>query len=231
MNLLLSSMTGLAAGCAHVLSGPDHLAAIAPLAIDQRRATWRLGLLWGLGHSGGVWVLALAALLFREALPVDLMSTWGERLVGFILIGIGLIGLRRMLRTHVHSHVHEHDGVRHAHIHAHEHPHDEDHALTHTHSHSALGIGALHGVAGTSHLLGVIPALLLPTRLAAASYVISYGIGSIVAMTVFAWVLGLFAHRLRAAGDRVYRLLLGACCVATVGIGCYWCAITLTPFR
>lgn len=226
-HLLLTLLTGLTAGSAHVLSGPDHLAAIAPLAVDQRRKTWRVGLSWGVGHSTGVWVLAILALFFREALPIDLLSSWGERLVGFVLIGLGLWGLRRLLRTHVHSHVHEHDGVRHAHVHVHDDRPGEDHPLAHSHSHSALGIGTLHGLAGTSHLLGVLPALLLPTRSAAAAYVFSFGIGSIVSMTAFAWGVGRLAHLLHGIGDRGYRLLLGGCSVGSILIGFYWCWMTL----
>ena len=229
MSIMLTSLAGLVAGAGHVFLGPDHLAAIATLAVDQRCKTWRLGLLWGLGHSGGMWVLAIVALLFREALPIELMSSWGERLVGFVLIGIGLIGLRRLFAARVHRHAHEHDGERHAHIHLHGRNTGDDHPLEHDHSHSALGIGTLHGLAGTYHLLGVLPALLLPTRLAAGAYVISYGIGSIVAMTAFSWVMGMIAHRLRRSGDRMCRVFPVGCCALSIAIGCYWCFMTLAP--
>ena len=46
MELLL---IGFAAGFAHVVTGPDHLAALAPFASrNGRAALWRLGLRWGL---------------------------------------------------------------------------------------------------------------------------------------------------------------------------------------
>lgn len=229
MDILLTIFVGLAAGAGHVFSGPDHLAAIAPIAVDQRRRTWRVGLLWGVGHSGGVWALAVLALAFREALPIDLLSSWGERMVGFVLIGVGLLGLRRVFRTRVHSHEHEHDGVRHVHIHAHERKPDRDHPVEHSHAHSALGIGTLHGLAGTSHLLGVLPALLLPNRTAAVVYVIAFGFGSIIAMTAFSWIVGLIAHRSERVGNRAYVLLLGACSAAAIVIGCYWCVASFAP--
>jgi len=216
-------MTGLVAGAVHVLSGPDHLAAVAPLAADQRSRTWFVGFLWGVGHSGGVWFLAILALVFREALPIELLSAWGERLVGFVLIGIGLIGLHRLIGTRVHSHTHKHEGVKHMHVHVHASAPGDGHALDHQHSHSALGIGLLHGLAGTAHLLGVLPALLLPTRLAASLYVLSFGLGAIVAMTGFSWVVGLFADRFERFGNQMFRLLLGSCCVATLLVGLYWC--------
>src|SRR5688572_3654911 len=61
-------LAGLAAGLIHVLSGPDHLAAVAPLAGGRGRS-WRAGFLWGLGHSGGVLAVGLLALGLRGALP------------------------------------------------------------------------------------------------------------------------------------------------------------------
>ena len=66
---------GLAAGLLHVFSGPDHLAAVAPLAADaERRRQWRTGLQWGIGHTTGVLLIALLLLLLRERLPLDLIS-------------------------------------------------------------------------------------------------------------------------------------------------------------
>ena len=48
---------GLAAGSIHVLAGPDHLAAVAPLAAERETRPWRAGLLWGVGHAAGVVVV------------------------------------------------------------------------------------------------------------------------------------------------------------------------------
>ena len=48
----------LAAGCIaavlHVLMGPDHLAAVAPFAIESKRRAWKIGLFWGLGQVFGM---------------------------------------------------------------------------------------------------------------------------------------------------------------------------------
>ena len=95
-------LAGLTAGLIHVLSGPDHLAAVAPLAGGRGRA-WRAGFLWGLGHSGGVLAVGLLALALRGALPIDALSSWSERIVGVTLVGIGLWGFTRVLRGPIHS--------------------------------------------------------------------------------------------------------------------------------
>ena len=51
---MFAFLAGVAAGLLHVFSGPDHLAAVAPLAADGRRSQWRTGLEWGIGHTTGV---------------------------------------------------------------------------------------------------------------------------------------------------------------------------------
>ncbi len=87
------AFAGLLAGFVHVLSGPDHLAAIAPYAVDGKSRAWRTGVRWGLGHAAGVLGVGLLVLALREALPVEAVSAWGERLVGLALIGIGIWGI------------------------------------------------------------------------------------------------------------------------------------------
>ncbi len=222
--LIATLVAGLAAGGVHVLSGPDHLAAIAPLAADRPATSWRTGLAWGIGHSTGVWLLAAAALLLRDALPIERLGAISERIVGVVLVAVGLWGLRRLLRTRIHAHEHEHDGVRHVHFHAHDPncPHDHPHA--HGHTHSALAIGTLHGVAGTSHVLGVLPSLLMPTLPAAGAYLLGFGLGSIAAMSGFAWGVGRIVRLPGVHATRLYRRLMATCSLAAIGVGCWWLA-------
>ena len=113
MTFTIALLSGAVAGIVHVLSGPDHLAAVTPIvAVDPRRS-WRVGLSWGLGHATGVWAIAAAALLFKSALPLGLLARWSEWLVGGVLIAVGLWTLRKALhhRIHYHEHVHAPSGV------------------------------------------------------------------------------------------------------------------------
>ena len=91
------ALAGLIAGFLHVLSGPDHLAAMAPYAVEGQRRAWRTGVRWGLGHTAGVLGVGLLALMFRDALHVEALSAWAERCVGFVLIGVGIWGMRAAL--------------------------------------------------------------------------------------------------------------------------------------
>ena len=68
---MFAFLAGLAAGLLHVFSGPDHLAAIAPLAADGERGQWKAGLQWGIGHTTGVLLIALLLLLMGVALYND----------------------------------------------------------------------------------------------------------------------------------------------------------------
>ena len=88
------ALAGLAAGSVHVLSGPDHLAAIAPYAVTDKTRSWRTGVRWGLGHGAGVLGVGLLVLLARHALPVDAMSAHSELGVGLVLVAIGIWGTR-----------------------------------------------------------------------------------------------------------------------------------------
>jgi ABC-type nickel/cobalt efflux system permease component RcnA len=221
---------GLSAGTIHVLAGPDHLAAVAPLAADRDERPWTAGLLWGFGHAGGVVVVGMAALLLREVLPVERISGWSERLVGFVLIGIGLWGIRQARRGRVHVHEHRHDGHRHAHVHEHHHEvdhhapraHQRDGSHVHVRARAAFGVGILHGLAGSAHFLGILPALAFGTTAGAVSYVAAFAVGTIAAMTVFAALIGWVSKRFAGYGVRLYRGLLYGFGAAAIVVGVIW---------
>lgn len=240
-HLLHTIVTALTAGAVHVLAGPDHLAAVAPLAANSDVRPWRSGMYWGLGHAGGVLLVGGVAIAARELLPVDRLSAWSEQIVGLVLIGIGVWGIRRASIQSVHSHQHRHDGTRHAHLHVHarptsrrgsahpehareqepDHPHGGSHVHART-SVAALGIGVLHGLAGSAHFLGVLPAIALPTREAAATYVVFFGVGTVAAMTGFAALIGHLAARSSQTGTRAYRIMLMTLGLAAILVGITW---------
>lgn len=225
------SLAGFVAGMQHVVTGPDHLAAVAPLAVSDRRSAWRGGLNWAIGHAGGVGIIALIALGMREIAPfrAEWLSGWSERLVGVVLIGIGIWGLRKALSRRLHTHLHEHDGERHVHVHVHD--EHEAHEATdprtaegaHRHTHAALAVGTLHGLAGGSHFLGVLPALALGTS-DAVLYLMAYALGTVTSMVIFAAVLGWMAVRAGRAGMVWARGLMTLSSVGAVVIGVFWLA-------
>jgi len=220
---MIAILTGLIAGLIHVLTGPDHLTAIAPLAVRQPRRAWIPGVRWGLGHSAGVMVVGLLSLWLREKLPVAWLSSAGDRVVGVVLFGIGLWALRRALKHNIHAHEHQHDGDRHVHFHVHDAHKKHEAPAAHRHTHAAFAIGTLHGLAGSSHLLGILPMLALPTRAQAVAYLTAFGGGTVLAMAAFSWGMGWLALR-TSHSAKIYRGLMTTCAVAAMAIGCLWFA-------
>jgi hypothetical protein len=215
--MMFVTLTGALAGLFHVLSGPDHLAAVAPLAVEDGRRGWFAGWTWGFGHASGVVVVALLAILLRDLLPpIDMLSAWGERVVGVALIGIGLWSLRRGLR--ISPGAHRHGNVAHDHIHVHAGP---AWAKRLGHAHASFCMGILHGVAGSSHFLGVLPALALPTRSEAVIYIAAFGVGTVVAMTAFAAVIGSAGSHVRH-GAALHRGMMLTAATIAIAVGAFW---------
>lgn len=187
---------GLIAGFVHVVSGPDHVAAIAPFAVRAKARAWQTGVRWGFGHSAGVLGVGAVALVLRDALNIELVSGWSERFVGVILLAIGAWGLLSASAPTASQNNH--------------------------HEHPAFAVGTVHGLAGSSHLLGIIPALALPSDLAAAIYLLFFGLGSIAAMGAFSSVVGWAAGMPNAGGVKVQSVLLGLFSLIAIVVGCVW---------
>jgi ABC-type nickel/cobalt efflux system permease component RcnA len=222
--IVIAIFTGFVAGLVHVFSGPDHLAAVAPLTVAHRERSWLTGLRWGSGHAAGVVAVGILSLLLREILPLELLSSWAERFVGVMLIGIGLWGLRRSYTHRVHTHEHFHDGEHHLHLHVHaqETAHHSGEAGPHRHTHAAFTVGLLHGLAGSSHFWGVLPALAFPSNSLAVLYIASYSVGAIGAMVCFASLVGALARGTSLNGLNAHRLMMTASSVSALLVGIYW---------
>jgi sulfite exporter TauE/SafE len=219
---MISALAGFLAGFVHVLSGPDHLSAVAPLAVTQKRQPWAAGLRWGIGHASGVLLIGILTLLFRQFIPVKEISSWSERLVGVVLIAIGFWALRKAFSKKLHTHQHAHGAETHMHIHFHGAKKEHEHPRAHAHSHAAFGIGALHGLAGSSHFLGVLPALAFPNITMAVAYLVAFGLGTILAMAGFSLAMGWVGKTFSFNSVKAYRVLLCSTGISASLVGCCW---------
>jgi len=194
---MVAFLAGVAAGLLHVISGPDHLAAVAPLASDRERGPWLTGLQWGIGHTLGVLLIAVLLLLLKEQLPLAAISAYSERVVGVSLIMIGAWGLRRawVLRG--------------------------SGAEVHSHAGTSFSMGAIHGLAGSSHLFGVLPAVAFPSLNSSALYLAGFGLGAIAGMSAFSAAVGLLSSRLNRHAHSHGGLLYASSAVALV-VGGVW---------
>jgi len=221
--MLTACAAGLVAGFLHVFAGADHLAALAPLSLQARRRAWAVGLRWGLGHASGVLVIAGLAFGLRQVVHLEALAGWGERLVGATLILLGLWGLRSFFRERLHAHPHHHEGDDHVHFHVHRAGEAHDGARAHAHVHAAFWVGTLHGLAGTAHLVGILPSLALPSAGQTAGYLGSFAAGTLAAMTAFAAAIGWLSQR----GLFAYRWALGGASALCALTGVAWIVLPL----
>ncbi|MAD60260.1 MAG: hypothetical protein CMH49_01940 [Myxococcales bacterium] len=217
---MLPIVAGFLAGSAHVVSGPDHLAALAPIALDAPKSARSLGIRWGVGHGFGVLLLGGLGILTKESLDLNVISAWSEFAVGFILIGVGLWSFYKARGIVIHSHPHVHSDSIDDHNHVHIHTQTEEHThQTHQgHAHTAFWVGMLHGSAGGGHLLGVLPSLAL-SPVDACLYLSSYFIAAVISMAIFATVLGYMSSR---QGPQVLQKLMYGVSILVLGLGGVW---------
>lgn len=233
---MILAIDGLLAGAAHVLTGPDHLVGVAPLAVEEaadgtrpgevrRIRPWLVGASWGVGHGVGVAILGVLGQTLLSATQVDIASGWSERLVGVLLVGLGIHAVRRGRRLVIHEHRHVHDDSEHVHLHVHGHEHKgSKHDSGEQHRHAALGIGLVHGLAGAGHFWAVLPSLAMG-RTEAATYIAAYIVASIALMTVFGALLGRITRSMGTTWMPRFFQSVGA---LTVAIGVWWIAVTFS---
>ena len=207
-------LTGILAGLVHVVSGADHLIAMAPSAITSPKIAIKNSISWGLGHSSGLIFLAVLAILVKDITPLDKFSNFAEFFVGVSLLIIGVFAIKNSIYLNIHSHLHQHGGVAHHHLHF----HSKVQKKHNKHSHALTGLGLLHGIAGGSHFLAVLPALALPIPNAFA-YLISYLIGSLVSMILFSCLISITTLN---AGQKFIRRLIAFTGGLSFSMGLFW---------
>ena len=208
-------LTGILAGFIHVVSGADHLIAMAPSAINNPKVALKNSFSWGLGHSSGVVLLAVLAIFIKDITPLNKFSNIAEFLVGISLLVVGVFAIKNSFQVWMHSHSHKHEnGVAHFHYHF----HSKEQKNINKHSHALTGLGLLHGIAGGSHFLAVLPALALPFFNASA-YLISYLIGSILSMNIFSCLLSLTTLN---AGKKFINRLIAFAGGLSFSMGLFW---------
>ena len=179
--MLISILTGIVAGAIHVIGGADHLISMMPSGLNKPKPALKDGLAWGVGHSAGVLLLSVLSITIKDLVHLEKMSSLAEFSVGISLLIVGAITIKTSFGLSLHKHQHKHEcGTSHDHLHL----HVRGGRRHGRHSHALASLGVLHGLAGASHLLAVIPALALPP-VGAVAYLFAYLLGSIFTMMIF----------------------------------------------
>jgi sulfite exporter TauE/SafE len=208
-------ITALLLGAAHSFA-PDHLAAIGLFV--SRRPQWSralaIGARWGVGHSLVILLVGGALVLTGWRFPAT-MAPWVERLVGVTLVAVGVGALVRGLR--VQAHRHEHDSGAHWHLHSHRRSEAHDHV-----HHAALGMGVLHGLAGTGALVIALPLAATESAPLALGYLFAFGIGTTLTMAAFGVVAGWVVRGAGRPSPVLVRATSSVAALASVVVGVWW---------
>jgi len=219
-------LLGFLIGMRHALEA-DHVAAVASLVSGNSsfRSTIAHGAIWGLGHTITLFTFASIALLVDGIIPNDMAKTL-EFAVGIMLILLGIDVLYRLYKKRIHFHTHQHDdGINH--FHAHSHADKTKHAIDkHNHQHKkpfpkrALFVGLMHGMAGSAALI-VLTLNTVETPIMALTYIIIFGIGSILGMTLLSVVIAIPLHFSSKKINWLYNSLQFSVAFVTLTIGIF----------
>ncbi|KAM5574683.1 chloroplast protein FOR GROWTH AND FERTILITY 2-like [Rosa sericea] len=213
--LLSSAWTGFFAGCLHTLSGPDHLAALAPLSIGRTRIESALvGALWGCGHDAGQVIFGLLFLLLKDQLHIEVIRTWGTRVVGLTLLVIGAMGIKEASEVPSPCVALENGEC--------------DVSVYETLDNPTVGkkkigfatfaTGIVHGLQPDA-LMMVLPALALPSRVAGAAFLVMFLVGTVVAMGSYTVFLGSCSQALKDRVPRITEKLTWASSLIAIALG------------
>jgi hypothetical protein len=205
--LLVALLIALALGLRHA-SDPDHLVAVTSLvAVDggDLRGAARLGAWWGAGHAAALLAIGLPLIVFKSRLP-EWLERGAETAVGVVILLLAARVVVKWVRGDFRAGRHLHragagsSGHRHVHQGAPPHPHRGLRTPV-----QALGIGVLHGLAGTGAVTLLLIAA-LPGQLEAVAALAVFAPMSVLSMALctsaFAWVLT------RRVIDPIYRTVL-----------------------
>ena len=215
MSLFILYSTALLLGSLHAMEA-DHMAAVTSFAVRRPgvRAAVGFGVRWSAGHGGAIVVIGAGLLLLGIQVP-DATTHWLERLVGVMMIGLGVWTVHGASKLHAHQHVHG-DNVRHSHLHS--------HALagSHEHGHAVTAVGLLHGLAGSGSAVALIPVIGSATPASGILYLIVFAFGTIAAMAIYGLLAGMIVGRAADNSVRLARMLARGTGLITVVIGFVW---------
>ena len=143
-----------------------------------------------------------------------------ELMVGAMLIFLGITTIWKKKLMFQHRHPHQHlDGILQYDVHEHN---DSDHK----HEHKSYLIGLIHGLAGSGSLIALAATTLDNVEMA-FTFILLFGLGSIIGMIVVSGLIGLpilltdrvhFINRIFRYGSAVVSLIIGANILFEIGI-------------
>lgn len=166
--LLSVLVIGLLLGIKHAIE-PDHIVAVSTLVNNSRSLMQSsiAGVLWGVGHSFTIFLIAMIVLIFKVNIPDELSLSF-ELLVGIMIILLGVSSITNKNKKY--NQYNSSDKVR-------------------IYKKSTL-VGFIHGLAGSSAMI-ILTVTTVSTIWESIIYMMVFGIGTVVGMLGFTFFLGL----------------------------------------
>lgn len=185
-----------------------------------------VGALWGCGHDAGQVIFGLLFLLLKDRLHIEVLQTWGTRIVGLTLVIIGAMGIKEAseaapepcvaLETDVSGMVAT-----------------EKEALSSPPQPKKKKIGFATFATGVVHglqpdaLMIVLPALALPSRIAGSAFLLMFLVGTVVAMGSYTAFIGSCSEALKEKVPRITEKLTWVSSLVAIALGL---GIVISPF-
>jgi len=189
---LKSASSGLFAGSLHSLAGPDHLAALAPLAMGRSSmAAGFLGGLWGFGHCVGQIVFGIVFVLLKSRLNfnMEMIEQFAGGAIGVTLMAIGLVGYREA-KSFAFDQM-KGEGR----------PKDK---ILSKFSLATFGTGFLHGLSPDA-IFPILPAITLSSKACAFAFILAFLVGTIGSMASYTAFIGVGSTALAQKRPNITR--------------------------
>jgi high-affinity nickel permease len=172
----LIASIGFLLGMRHA-TDPDHVIAVSTI-VSKERGLLRAGLigaLWGVGHTLTIFIVGIAIILFKIAIPTRLGLSM-EFSVGLMLILLGILNLTGLMQRWMAKADHIH--VASTHLHATPKAAGQMSLWAFT---RPLIVGIVHGMAGSA-AIALLVMTTIPTPTREIFYILIFGIGTIAGM-------------------------------------------------
>ena len=210
----------------------DHVVAVTTIMSRERkiRNSTLIGILWGIGHSITVTLIAIPIIFYSFVIPPRVGLAL-EFFVGIMLVVLGVLSLSGITRK-----ISEHSIPLTLHKHKHESPHGNSHSHFHLHALDFLNhsihhigiyqtirpivIGLVHGLAGSAAIaLLILSTIKNPTL--AAFYLVIFHFGVVLGMMIITTFLGASILLIKRRSESLHQYLITASGILSLIFGLY----------
>lgn len=180
--------TGLYLGAIHLFASPDHLATVFPLSLLDKKRSWQIGLIWGIGHLIGLFFIGILLYYFKHFVNLEFLEHYGMLYIAILLVCIGLWIILKSKHLSTHSLCSE----KHQHL-----------------SKITLGTGIFHGIFAVSHLYSLAPTISM-NNMEFFYYFGGFSLGSVLSVVFFTSLISLIPQRFISSPNFFKKIILGS---------------------